>query len=108
MKRRYEGWWAAAAARGGRSGTRVQKPFSAGAEIDDEAERRAAEVAFAEVVADSAEELRGGVAKVAQLRAYLQGQSGLPAEARAVLSRLWDRLPGDAPQAIRRLFFEEL
>lgn len=77
-------------------------------EIDDEAERAEGQVAEAEDLALSAAGLRGGIAKIAQLRAYLQGAAALGPEAQLVLSRLWDHVPGEAPAAIRRVVEEDL
>jgi predicted unusual protein kinase regulating ubiquinone biosynthesis (AarF/ABC1/UbiB family) len=108
MKRRYERLLGQAAAQGRRLLVRAQQLIATGDAIDDDAERRAAELAEAEAIAESASELRGGVTKVAQLRAYIQGHSSLAPEAQAVLSRLWDHLPGEAPQAVRRVIAEEL
>ena len=55
----------------------------------------------------SAAGLRGGIAKIAQLRAYLQGASALGPEAQQVLGRLWDRAPAEQPQAIRQVIRTE-
>jgi predicted unusual protein kinase regulating ubiquinone biosynthesis (AarF/ABC1/UbiB family) len=64
-----------------------------------------AELAEAEVLAREAASLRGGVAKLGQLRAYLDGTA--PA-ARARLAELWDKMPADPPAVIRRVVDEEL
>lgn len=105
-KRRYDRLWAQVSAQGRRLGAQFQQLFSG--RIDDEAERRATQLAEAESIANSAGELRAGVAKVAQLRAYIQGTGGLGPEAQAALTQLWDHLPGDEPQAILRVVREEL
>jgi predicted unusual protein kinase regulating ubiquinone biosynthesis (AarF/ABC1/UbiB family) len=69
----------------------------------------AAERAEAEELAKSAAELKGGMAKVAQLMAYLEGPgSAVDAGARAALGALWDQAPGDDPEAIRRVVREDL
>jgi predicted unusual protein kinase regulating ubiquinone biosynthesis (AarF/ABC1/UbiB family) len=65
-----------------------------------------AAIAGAEELARSAGELRGGMAKMAQLMGYLAG----PADdaARRALGALWDRAPGADPAAIRRVVEEDL
>lgn len=105
-KRRYDRLRAQVAVQGRRLGAQVRQLFSS--RIDDEAERRATQLAEAESLADSAGELRAGVAKVAQLRAYIQGTAGLGPEAQAALTQLWDRLPGEEPQEISKVVREEL
>lgn len=112
MKRKYQRVLAQASARGHRMKTRIAQLFNTSieAKIDDEAERQAADVAEAEALADSASTLRGGVAKVAQLRAYFEGHGpgGFGPEARRILARLWDQLPSEKPHAIRQVLTEEL
>lgn len=111
MKRRYERLWAEAAVRGQRIKARLKqivKSASSDGNIDDLAERRNVQVAEANAIASTAAELRGGVAKIAQLRAYLEGSTGLDKDAQVILEKLWDRLPGDEPQAIRNVLRTEL
>ncbi len=69
----------------------------------------AAERAGAEEMARSAAELKGGMAKVAQLMAYTEGPgAAVDAGARAALGALWDQAPGADPAAIRRVVAEDL
>jgi predicted unusual protein kinase regulating ubiquinone biosynthesis (AarF/ABC1/UbiB family) len=77
-------------------------------DIDEDAERREAQLAEAEELTRRAAGLRGGVAKIGQLRAYLQGSGSVAPEAQKALSRLFDHVPGDEPQAIRRVIEEDL
>lgn len=100
-----------AAARLRRLGAQTRNLFRA--EIDERADARAADLAEASELADAAADLRGGVAKVAQMRAYLTGAGGaagpgLGREAQAVLGRLWDGVPGDEPRAIRAVVEADL
>lgn len=68
-----------------------------------------AEVAGARSLLRSAQELKGGAAKVAQLVAYLEGPEGLATgEARAVLQPLFDHVEGGDPAGIRRVVTEDL
>lgn len=76
--------------------------------INDEAERHEAQLAEAEELTRRAAGMRGGVAKIGQLRAYLQGASALGPEAQKALGKLFDHVPGDEPQAIRRVIEEDL
>jgi predicted unusual protein kinase regulating ubiquinone biosynthesis (AarF/ABC1/UbiB family) len=79
------------------------------AEPDAEATAAEAEAAAAEELARTAKELRGGMAKMAQLMAYLRGPGAAgDDEARRALGVLWDRAPGVAPEAIRRVVEEDL
>ncbi len=74
-------------------------------------DRRAADQAEASEIARTAGKLRGASAKVAQLRAYLEpsvSEGGLGFEARAELAQLWDQVPSDPPQTIRRVLQEDL
>ena len=71
-------------------------------------DRRAADGAEAAELARTAGRMRGGLAKVAQLRAYLELEDGLGPEARAQLTTLWDRVPPDPPQAIRQVVEADL
>ena len=75
--------------------------------IDEAAEKSQSERMEAEDLYRSAAGLRGGIAKIAQLRAYLQGASALGPEAQQVLGRLWDRAPAEQPQAIRQVIRTE-
>lgn len=53
--------------------------------------------------------LKGGAAKVAQLMAYLEDPEAEPqAEVRAVLSQLFDQVPGADPAGVRRVVEEDL
>lgn len=108
QKRSQKRLWAEVSARGRRLEAQFRQLFNA--EINDDVERRAAEVAEAKATVSAAGQLRGGVAKVAQLRAYLQGQGALSlcTEALAILGRIWNRLPGDDPQAIFQALRTEL
>ena len=72
----------------------------------DEDDRIVDDVA-AEEMARQAAQLRGGVAKVAQLLAYSAG-GDTTAGARAALGKLWDRIPGTSPAAIARVVEEDL
>jgi predicted unusual protein kinase regulating ubiquinone biosynthesis (AarF/ABC1/UbiB family) len=72
--------------------------------VDEEAAR---------VLSASAGELKGGLAKVAQLAAYdpgatLGGRSGATDQARAVLGGLWDRAPAVSGDAIARVVEADL
>jgi predicted unusual protein kinase regulating ubiquinone biosynthesis (AarF/ABC1/UbiB family) len=67
------------------------------------------EIAGARELARSAGELRGGMAKVAQLMAYLQGPGGASdAEARRALGALWDQAPAASRDAIRGVIEADL
>jgi predicted unusual protein kinase regulating ubiquinone biosynthesis (AarF/ABC1/UbiB family) len=68
-----------------------------------------AERAQARTMAAGAAELKGGMAKVAQMMAYLEGPgSAVDPEARAALGALWDQAPGEDPVAIRGVVEAEL
>lgn len=68
-----------------------------------------ADLARAESLARSAGSLKGGAAKVAQLMAYLEDpETSTPAQARAVLARLFDHVPGSDPAGIRQVLVEDL
>ena len=71
-------------------------------------ERGVAERARAREFARWAAELRGGVAKLAQLQAYLEGPAAMDREAREALGQLWDRAPGESPEAVRQVIVEDL
>jgi predicted unusual protein kinase regulating ubiquinone biosynthesis (AarF/ABC1/UbiB family) len=67
------------------------------------------ERAAAAELARSASELKGGMAKVAQLMAYLEGPgAAVDAGARAALGALWDQAPGADPAAIRAVVAADL
>lgn len=69
----------------------------------------AADVAEAEELARSAGDLKGGMAKVAQLMGYLEGPGAVNDEdARALLGALWDRAPAADREAVRRVVIEDL
>lgn len=78
-------------------------------DVDVTEDRRAADLAEAEAFATSAEQLGAAVAKAAQVRAYLDvtGAATTP-EARALLARLWDRMPPRPPAIIRAVVAAEL
>ena len=78
-------------------------------DVDVTRDTRAADLAEAEAFAASAGELGAAVAKIAQVRAYLDvtGAAATPA-ARALLARLWDRMPPRPPAAIRAVVTAEL
>jgi predicted unusual protein kinase regulating ubiquinone biosynthesis (AarF/ABC1/UbiB family) len=66
-------------------------------------------VAEAEEIARSAGELKGGMAKLAQLMGYLEGPgAATDLEARRALGALWDQAPGADRDAIRRVVAEDL
>jgi predicted unusual protein kinase regulating ubiquinone biosynthesis (AarF/ABC1/UbiB family) len=68
-----------------------------------------ADLVRAESLARSAGSLKGGAAKVAQLMAYLEDpETATPAQARAVLARLFDHVPGANPAGIRQVLIEDL
>jgi predicted unusual protein kinase regulating ubiquinone biosynthesis (AarF/ABC1/UbiB family) len=77
-------------------------------DVDVTRDRSAADRAEAGELVRTAGKLRGGVAKIAQLRAYLELEDGLGTEARAQLAQLWDRVPPDPPQAVRAVIEEDL
>lgn len=68
-----------------------------------------ADLVRAESLARSAGSLKGGAAKVAQLMAYLEDpETATPAQARAVLARLFDHVPGSDPAGIRQVLAADL
>lgn len=95
-----------ARARWRRLSTAVRQALAS--DVDVTRDCRAADGAEADELVRTAGRLRGGLAKVAQLRAYLELEDGLGSEARAQLAALWDRVPPDAPQAIRKVVEEDL
>jgi predicted unusual protein kinase regulating ubiquinone biosynthesis (AarF/ABC1/UbiB family) len=75
----------------------------------ERAESVEAERAAAREFAARAAALRGGMAKVAQLQAYLEGPGqASDGEARAALAVLWDHAPSDEPAAVRRVIEGDL
>lgn len=106
MKRSHQRLWAQTTALARR--LRSQLGHLLDTQIDEAGEARDAQVAEASAMADAASELRGGYAKVAQLRGYLQANEELDPEAQRVLGRVWDQLPGDDPEAIRTVLRTEL
>ena len=106
MSRTQKRLWAFTSARLRRLSTELRRLLNP--QLDDAADLRAAQVAEAEELSRAAAGLRGGVAKIAQLRAYLQGAAALGPEAQQILSRLWDHAPGDEPAAIRQVLIAEL
>jgi predicted unusual protein kinase regulating ubiquinone biosynthesis (AarF/ABC1/UbiB family) len=72
-------------------------------------EHDAADVAEARELARAAGDLKGGIAKVAQLMGYLEGPGAVDDEdARALLGALWDRAPAADREAVRRVIVEDL
>jgi len=106
MKRSQKRLWLDATSRLRRFGLSVRQVLSG--TVDEVAEKAQSERLEAEDLYRSAAGLRGGIAKIAQLRAYLQGASALGPEAQQVLGRLWDRAPTEQPQAIRAVIRAEL
>lgn len=106
MKRSHQRLWAQTTALAQR--LRAQLGHLLDTEIDEAGETRDAQVAEATAMADAASELRGGYAKVAQLRGYLQANESLTPEAQRVLGRVWDQLPAEEPEAIRAVIRAEL
>src|SRR4051794_11192313 len=107
MERRYRRWLAFATARLKRATTTAKQAVLT--DVDVTTDKRAADLAEAEAFAASAAELGAAVAKIAQVRAYLDisGAAGTPA-ARAMLARLWDRMPAHPPAVIRAVVEAEL
>lgn len=106
MKRSHQRLWAQANALAQR--LRSQLAHVLDTQIDEQGELRDAQVAEASAMADAASELRGGYAKVAQLRGYLQANQPLDPEAQRVLGRVWDQLPADDPAAIAEVIRSDL
>ena len=107
MERRYRRWLAFAGARLRRATTTARQAVLT--DVDVTSDTRAADLAEAESFANSASELGAAVAKAAQVRAYLDitGVAATPA-ARALLARLWDRMPPHPPSVIRAVIEAEL
>jgi len=89
--------------------TRAKQMLTTDPVADDEDDHLVDDAA-AEEMARQAGQLRGGVAKVAQLLAYTAGGSSDfgTAGARAALGKLWDRVPAQSPAAIARVIEEDL
>ena len=67
------------------------------------------ELVGAQSIARSAGAMKGGVAKVAQLMAYLEAPSAMTdVAARAALGALWDRAPADDRAAVRQVIVDDL
>ncbi len=96
------------------SGASVRRLLTRGrllfTEDPGQATDRSAEAAFARSLLRSAFDLKGGVAKAAQLSGYLQGDPGalLDPESRRVLAPLFDQVPGGEPEAIRQVVMQDL
>jgi predicted unusual protein kinase regulating ubiquinone biosynthesis (AarF/ABC1/UbiB family) len=107
MSRRYQRWLAFAAAQLKRATATARQAVLT--DVDVTTDRRAADLAEAEAFASSAAQLGAAVAKIAQVRAYLDvsGAAATP-EARALLARLWDRMPPRDPALIRAVVEEQL
>ena len=107
MTRSRERWLAFASSSWARAGTRLRRALLSDANVaqqDADAER-----AGAREFAERAAVMRGGMAKIAQLQAYLEGPGqATDAEARASLAVLWDHMPTDEPAAVRRVIQEDL
>jgi predicted unusual protein kinase regulating ubiquinone biosynthesis (AarF/ABC1/UbiB family) len=85
---------------------RVRAVLSPDAELTGAHER---EQASAEEMARAAAELKGGMAKLAQLTAYLPGDGAArDADARRALGRLWDRAPAVSADAVRQVIVDDL
>jgi predicted unusual protein kinase regulating ubiquinone biosynthesis (AarF/ABC1/UbiB family) len=68
-----------------------------------------AEAAEARELARAAGDLKGGMAKMAQLMGYQLGPGGVTdLDARAALGELWDHAPGVDREAVARVFEEDL
>jgi predicted unusual protein kinase regulating ubiquinone biosynthesis (AarF/ABC1/UbiB family) len=78
-------------------------------DVDVTSDTRLADRAEAQAFARSAADLGAAVAKMAQLRAYLEvSGAGADAEARATLGRLWDAMPPKPFALIRQVVKAEL
>jgi predicted unusual protein kinase regulating ubiquinone biosynthesis (AarF/ABC1/UbiB family) len=78
-------------------------------DVDVTTDTRLADRAEAEAFAGAASQLGAAVAKMAQLRAYLEVTgAGADAEARATLGRLWDAMPPKPFALIRQVVQTEL
>ncbi len=87
--------------------TRAKQILTTDPVADSDDDDRLVDDAGAEELARQAGQLRGGVAKVAQLLAYTAG-GDTTAGARAALGKLWDRVPAQSPAAIARVIEEDL
>jgi predicted unusual protein kinase regulating ubiquinone biosynthesis (AarF/ABC1/UbiB family) len=107
MDRRYRRWLAFASAKMTRAFTTARQAVMT--DVDVTTDKRAADLAEAEAFAASAAELGAAVAKIAQVRAYLDVTGvAMTGEARAMLARLWDRMPPRPPSVIRSVVEAEL
>jgi len=78
-------------------------------DVDVTVDKRQADRAEAAAFTESAASLGAAMAKVAQLRAYLEmAGAGADPEARSLFGRLWDAMPAQSPALIARVVEEEL
>ncbi|MDB4967044.1 MAG: hypothetical protein JWN44_2733 [Myxococcales bacterium] len=107
MDRRYRRWLAFASARLTRAMATARQAVLT--DVDVTTDQRVANLAEAEAFAASAAELGAAVAKIAQVRAYLDVAGvATTGEARAMLARLWDRMPPRPASVIRGVVEAEL
>src|SRR5687768_2195961 len=85
---------------------RAKQVLTTDPKASDEDDRVVDDAAAAEM-AKQAGQLRGGVAKVAQLLAYSAG-GDTTAGARAALGKLWDQIPAASPAGVARVVEEDL
>lgn len=77
--------------------------------LTDHPDQTDAEKLAAEELGRSAGELKGGMAKLAQLMAYLPGEgSAVDTDARETLAALWDRAPTIPAEAARQVVIDDL
>jgi predicted unusual protein kinase regulating ubiquinone biosynthesis (AarF/ABC1/UbiB family) len=103
VKRSHRRWLALGKARLSHAFTSLKRAILTDEDVT--VKRGPAELAEAEVLTREAAEMRGGMAKLGQLRAYLDGSAP---DARARLATLWDRIPADPPARIRQVIREQL
>lgn len=111
MKRRERRLLSFLSARAQRFLVTARRMLDPSAELDEQAERTAADIAVAERLAASAGDLGAGMAKIAQLRGYLPSTAEgttLAPEAQRVLGRLWDRAPEKELAAIKAVIEADL
>lgn len=109
MNRRAERWKSFARGAARRFLVRARRIITTDPDPEAPPETDAGEAAAAEELARSASELRGGMAKLAQLMAYLRGPgAAADADARRSLSALWDRVPAAPRAAIRAVIEADL
>ncbi|HMU39901.1 MAG TPA: AarF/ABC1/UbiB kinase family protein [Pseudomonadota bacterium] len=106
MKRAQKRLWWELSSRLSRAGLTLRQ-WASGT-VDDDAEKSQKDALYAKDLYRAASSLRGGVAKMAQLRAYLQGANPLEANAQNILGLLWDRAPSESPALIRQVIEQEL